>query len=92
MGRKERRIAEKMQKRIMNSKDIPDDKKQEVADAVGKLDLSQIFSSPEALLDVIANLGHLANYVTEDAEENADQPAEETVPGTSDETEQKTQL
>ncbi len=74
MGRKEKRIAEKMQKHIMKSNKIPDDKKQEVADAVGKLDLGLILSNPEALADVLSNPGHLANYVTEDAEDTTDTP------------------
>ena len=66
MGRKEKRIIEKMQKQIMKSKKIPDDKKQEVMDAVGKLDVSVLLSNPNALADVIADPGHLANYVTEE--------------------------
>lgn len=76
MGRKEKRIAEKMQKHIMKSNKIPEDKKQEVADAIGKLDLSLILSNPEALMDVINNPSHLANYVTEDPEETTDTPTE----------------
>lgn len=66
MGRKEKRIIEKMQKQIMKSKKIPDDKKQEVMDAVGKLDVGVLLSNPNALADVIADPGHLANYVTEE--------------------------
>lgn len=70
MGRLEKRVAAKMQKRIMSSKQIPDEKKQEVADAFAKVDLSLILHNPEALADVLANPGHLANYVTETPDEN----------------------